>query len=208
MTVEQKKIGLIVGSTRAGSNTRQIAAWLAQTVAQAPLSQGISLEVIDLAHSPNHPLPLEIDGVPQAHPKESLSMSYYDPRINNWSATVAAWDAVLIISPQYNWGIPAVLKNAIDHLYWEWKHKPVAIVTLGGHGGTKCAEALKTVLGGGLGMKVAETVVNVNLPRAYITGPEPVRPTDDFLKEYEEAVLKAVGELLESPLGQAVGAQK
>lgn len=204
MTTQQKKIGLIIGSTRAGSNTRAISAWLADTIAKSPLSSGISLEAVDLAKFPNHPLPLEIDGVPQAHPKESLSTSYNDPRINAWSATVSAWDGVIILSPQHNWGIPAVLKNALDHLYWEWKHKPVVIVTLGGNGGTKCAEALKTVLGGGLGMKLAETVVNINLPREFITGPDPIKPTEHFLNDYEQVVLEAVAELVRMSVNKVV----
>ncbi len=38
-------------------------------------------------------------------------------------------DAVIIVTPEYNGGIPASLKNAIDLLYDEWNHKPVGIVT-------------------------------------------------------------------------------
>ena len=46
---------------------------------------------------------------------------------------------------QYNWGYPAVLKNAIDYLYHEWKGKPAAIVSYGGHGGGKGAAQLHQV---------------------------------------------------------------
>ncbi len=51
--------------------------------------------------------------------------------------------AIVFVSPQYNWGYPAPLKNAIDHLYKEWAGKPAMIVTYGGHGGSKCAAQLR-----------------------------------------------------------------
>ncbi len=36
-------------------------------------------------------------------------------------------DAVIIVSPEYNFSVPAATKNAIDLLSQEWKGKPVAI---------------------------------------------------------------------------------
>jgi NAD(P)H-dependent FMN reductase len=41
-------------------------------------------------------------------------------------------DAIIIVTPEYNGGYPASLKNAIDVLYEEWRHKPVGIVTVSG----------------------------------------------------------------------------
>jgi NAD(P)H-dependent FMN reductase len=52
------------------------------------------------------------------------------------------------VTPQYNWGYPAPLKNALDHLYKEWSSKPALIVTYGGHGGGRCAEQLQQVCHG------------------------------------------------------------
>src|SRR4051812_21266320 len=48
-------------------------------------------------------------------------------------------DGVLIVTPEYNGGYPANLKNAIDVLYDEWHRKPVAIATVsnGVFGGTQ-----------------------------------------------------------------------
>jgi len=43
---------------------------------------------------------------------------------------VRAADGVLIVTPEYNGGYPASLKNVIDLLTDEWKHKPVAISTV------------------------------------------------------------------------------
>ncbi|ESQ82005.1 hypothetical protein AEAC466_18990 [Asticcacaulis sp. AC466] len=65
-----------------------------------------------------------------------------------WSDKVTNASAVVFVTPQYNWGYPAALKNAVDHLYREWHGKPVLIVTYGGHGGGKCAAQLKQVMDG------------------------------------------------------------
>lgn len=53
-------------------------------------------------------------------------------------------DGVLIVTPEYNGGYPAALKNVIDLLYPEWKRKPVAIATVseGAFGGTQVAASL------------------------------------------------------------------
>jgi NAD(P)H-dependent FMN reductase len=72
--------------------------------------------------------------------------------------------AIVFVSPQYNWGYPAPLKNAIDHLYKEWAGKPAMIVTYGGHGGGKCAAQLRQVLDG-LEMRPVATMPGFTLPR-------------------------------------------
>ncbi len=65
-----------------------------------------------------------------------------------WSRKIAEANAFVFVTPQYNWGYPAPLKNALDHLYKEWAGKPAMIVTYGGHGGGKCGRQLAQVLNG------------------------------------------------------------
>lgn len=57
-------------------------------------------------------------------------------------------DGIIIVTPEYNGSFPASLKNAIDLLYEEWRHKPIAIVTVssGGFGGSQCLISLQFVL--------------------------------------------------------------
>ncbi len=50
--------------------------------------------------------------------------------------------------PQYNWGYPAPLKNALDFLYAEWRGKPATTVTYGTRGGNRAAAQFHTVLDG------------------------------------------------------------
>ena len=47
-----------------------------------------------------------------------------------FAAKIKSADGIIIVIPEYNGGYPASLKNAIDLLYEEWKHKPIGIVTV------------------------------------------------------------------------------
>ncbi len=56
-------------------------------------------------------------------------------------------DGILVVTPEYNAGYPAALKNALDMLYDEWHRKPVAIATVseGAFGGAQVRIALESV---------------------------------------------------------------
>ncbi|MEJ0099262.1 MAG: NADPH-dependent FMN reductase [Pseudomonadota bacterium] len=150
-----RKLLLIMGSTRAGRVCPGIAAWVAGL---CPAGTHFGCEVIDLAA---WSLPMDDEpAIPALGP-------YAQSHTREWSECVAAADAVMFVTPQFNWGYPAVLKNAIDHLHKEWRHKPVAIVTYGGHGGTRCARQLRRVASC-LRMRVAPTAPALLLPDAVI----------------------------------------
>ncbi|KAK4232854.1 flavoprotein-like protein [Achaetomium macrosporum] len=159
------KVGIITGSQRVVRAGPQIAAWVLHTIQthQDSLSSStsplITFDTIDIA-TLNLPLLTE-PGIPSQIPSPS---DYAHAHTREWAARIAGLDAFVFVSPQYNWGIPAGLKNALDYLYHEWAGKPAAIVTYGGHGGDKCAAQLRTVLGGGLRMRVVEPVVCLAFP--------------------------------------------
>ncbi|KAI9835042.1 MAG: hypothetical protein M1819_002594 [Sarea resinae] len=89
--------------------------------------------------------------------------SYVQPHTRAWSAEVSSYAAFVFVCPQYNWGYPASVKNAIDYLYHEWGGKPAMIVSYGGkRGGDKAAQQLRQVLLG-VRMKVAETMPGLPL---------------------------------------------
>ncbi|HEX4025076.1 MAG TPA: NAD(P)H-dependent oxidoreductase [Steroidobacteraceae bacterium] len=124
-----------MGSVRARRVCPQVAQWV---VDLGHASAQLDIEIVDLQK-----WPLPMDDEPQI-PATGI---YSEPHTRAWSQKVRDVDAVIFVTPQYNWGYPAPLKNAIDHLYREWRDKPAMLVTYGGHGGTKCAQQLRQVLG-------------------------------------------------------------
>ncbi len=150
---------VIIGSTRARRICPQVAEWVAK-IGRETIAGDI--EVVDLK---NWPLPMDDEpGIPAGVP---VLGDYQHAHTHAWSGKIAAANAFVFVSPQYNWGYPAPLKNALDHLYSEWSGKPAMIVTYGSHGGGKCAAQLRQVLDG-LHMKPVATMVGFKLPRPHI----------------------------------------
>ncbi len=126
---------IIIASTRPGRAGLPIGQW---AEARARSHGGFEVEVADLA---------ELDLPFMDEPNHPRLRRYTQPHTRAWSATVDAADAFVMVMPEYNYGFTAPLKNAIDFLHQEWKHKPVGIVSYGGvAAGTRAAQMLKQVL--------------------------------------------------------------
>ena len=124
---------IIAGSVRPTRIALQVAEWIA---AIGKDSINGLFEVVDLRE---WPLPMDQEpGMPQAG-------NYATEHTRAWSRKIVGAPAIIFVTPQYNGGYPAPLKNAIDHIYAEWAGKPVMIVTYGGHGGNHCGEQLAQV---------------------------------------------------------------
>ena len=53
----------------------------------------------------------------------------------------------MFVIPEYNHGVNAATKNAIDYLHHEWQYKPVGLVSYGGvSAGTRAAQMIKQVV--------------------------------------------------------------
>jgi len=170
-----------MGSVRAGRHCSRIASWV---IDLAKASSNLTYELVDLA---DWPLPMDDEpGIPALG-------SYTQQHTRDWSAKIAAADAFVFVTPQYNWGYPAALKNAIDHLYKEWEGKPVVIVTYGGHSGNKCAAQLKQVAKG-VHMRPIATMPGITLTNDMIRG-GPMDPEKDFTAREAERVRRAIREL-------------
>ncbi len=69
-------------------------------------------------------------------------------KVREFASRVKFADGVIIVTPEYNGGYPAALKNVVDLLYDEWHRKPVAISTVsnGPFGGTQVITSLQFTL--------------------------------------------------------------
>lgn len=125
-------IGIIIGSTRPVRIGPQLADQIAGRLAGA----GAQVEILDLR---------DIDLPFMNEPRMPALGDYEHPHTRAWSEQVDVLDGVVMLTPQYNGGIPAPLKNAIDTIYTEWNDLPTLVVSYGGRGGQFAADALKNV---------------------------------------------------------------
>lgn len=117
------RIQVILGSTRQNRAGEQVASWITD---QAASRDDIDVELVDL-----RTFPLPFFDAPVS-PKRELAD---DPRVRAWAAKVAEADGYIFVTPEYNYGYPAVLKNALDSIYYEWNDKSVGFVGYGAVGG-------------------------------------------------------------------------
>ena len=157
-TPASANIAIIIGSQRQPRAGPQIATFVHDVIAQhhQQASPTVKIETVDIAALG---LPLyDEPGIPQ---QITDPAGYAHEHTRAWSRLVSSFDGFVFVTPQYNWGVPAGLKNAIDYLFNEWTGKAAMVVSYGGHGGGKADDALRAVLGGGLKMRVAEGRVNL-----------------------------------------------
>jgi NAD(P)H-dependent FMN reductase len=165
---------VVGGSTRPMRRSPVIANWVATLGCEV---SGASFRAIDLLD-----LELHLDdehGIPAMG-------GYIHETTRRWSELVSSAEGVVFVTPQYNWGYPAPLKNAIDRLYREWRDKPALIVTYGSQGGGKCAVQLREVLGG-MGLRLTSAMPGLRLARERIEANDAeVDPDRDFDSQREE----------------------
>jgi NAD(P)H-dependent FMN reductase len=132
--IEPFRLVLIIGSVREGRFGTTVANWFAAQTAERP---DLSIDVVDLAEVG---LPLAFPafgGTPT--PETARALKAVTPRL-------AAADAFVVVTPEYNHSFPASLKNLIDWHNAEWHAKPVGFVSYGGlSGGLRAVEQLRVV---------------------------------------------------------------
>jgi NAD(P)H-dependent FMN reductase len=127
-------IAVILGSTRPGRIGEAVAQWV-HTIAGR--RSDATFELVDVK---DFNLPLLDEPIPP-----SLGR-YSQPHTKRWAAKIAEFDGFVFVTAEYNHGIPAALKNAIDFLYREWNHKAAGFVSYGNAGGARAVEQLRLVM--------------------------------------------------------------
>lgn len=128
-TAGRLRIVVVIGSTRVGRAGDRIAKWF---VGQAQPRSDLAIDIMDLADTT---LPVIL----------STSAGLSDG-VAKLGERLGAADGFVIVTPEYNHGYPASLKNAIDWYFSEWAAKPVAFVSYGGRAqGIRAVEQLRQV---------------------------------------------------------------
>jgi NAD(P)H-dependent FMN reductase len=130
------KLAIIIASIRPGRVTERVAKWVET---EASKLEDTDIEVVDLK---DYKLPLFDDAAPPQYNPERAP----DGDLKKWLDKLAAADAYVIVSPEYNRSIPGVMKNALDHVDYQLTKKPIALVTHGSTGGAQALAHYRGVL--------------------------------------------------------------
>jgi NAD(P)H-dependent FMN reductase len=127
------KIAVIIGTTRATRFGEKPAKWIHDLAA----ARGdMEVELLDLR---DYPLPFF----------DEVASNLWAPSKNEvaqrWQKKIAAFDGYIFVTAEYNRGVPAVLKNALDYAYPEWNRKAAAYVGYGGVGAARAIEHLRLI---------------------------------------------------------------
>jgi NAD(P)H-dependent FMN reductase len=141
---------LITASTRPGRRGIAVSEWMLDSIRANPAFQTQHLDLAEIKlpfmDEPHHP----------------RMQKYTHQHTKDWSKTIAEADALIFVMPEYNHGIIAPLKNALDYLFREWAYKPAGIVSYGGlSAGIRATQMLKPILSA---LKMVPLVESVNIP--------------------------------------------
>ena len=132
------KIGVILGSTRVPRLGERVCRFVLDRAAEVP---GAEFTVFDLA---SYQLPFFDEAIapwnnPARHPI---------PAVARWLADMASVDGYVFIVPEYNYAVPAVVKNALDFLGHEADGKPASILSYSDtdHGGSIAGHELRLTI--------------------------------------------------------------
>lgn len=163
------KLKIIIGSTRPSRKGPIVAKWFLEIAKQHPF---FDIEVLDLKEI-NLPFLDEAE-----HPR---FQKYANEHTKKWSTIIAEADAFVVITPEYNYGYPAPLKNALDYLSAEWNDKPMGFVSYGGvSAGTRAVQELKSPVTT-LGMMPIPQAVNIPFFTQFINSEDVFEGNDQLI---------------------------
>ncbi len=134
MSAHPLRVAVIVASTRKGRFGPTVAAWFAE---EAGRRADLDVKIVDLADADTDT----------------------GARTGFVTGQLAAADAFVVVTPEYNHSYPAPLKAVIDSHFREWRAKPVGFVSYGGiSGGLRAVEHLRAVFAELHAVTVRDTV--------------------------------------------------
>jgi NAD(P)H-dependent FMN reductase len=178
------KISVIVGSTRQGRFSEKPAQWILQHLEKR---DGIEARLLDLR---DFPMPFFDQALPPAMPGRP---PYEHEVVKRWTAEIAASDGFVFVTPEYNYGPSAVLKNAIDWVYPEWNRKAAAFVSYGSAMGARGVQQLRENM---IEVQVAPVRSSVHIPVATLWAHFQGGDVDEGLTQLETSAQTMINDLL------------
>jgi len=129
------RVGIILGSTRPGRKGDAVAKWVFENAQKRTDAEYEYVDILDFN------LPLLDEPIPPSRGQ------YSKDHTKRWAAKIATFDAFVFVTPEYNHGTSAALKNAIDFLFAEWNNKAAGFVGYGSAYGARAVESLRLVCG-------------------------------------------------------------
>ena len=129
------KIKIILGSTRQNRFSEKPGQWIFN---EAKKLEGVEAELLDLR---DYPMPF----LDSPMSRSMAQGKYENEMVRKWAAKINDGDAFIVITPEYNHGYSAVLKNALDVISPEWNRKPIGFVSYGSALGARSVEQLRQV---------------------------------------------------------------
>ena len=176
-------ISVIVGSTREGRFSEKPAHWILQHLKKR---EGVDARLLDLR---DFPMPFFDQPVPTGMPGRP---PYKGEIVQRWTAAIAQSDGFVFVTPEYNFGPSAVLKNAIDWVYPEWNRKAAGFVSYGGALGVRAVQQLRETA---IALQLAP-ISAVHIPVATLWAHYQGGDVDAGLAELEGSAGKLIDDLL------------
>ncbi|MFZ4247052.1 GNAT family N-acetyltransferase [Streptomyces griseoincarnatus] len=179
MTTKCLRILVLTCSTRPGALGPAVGGWLTDTL--APVAKELDVDLVPVAIG-DLDLPFLDE---EEHPSTGVHRHEHTRR---WSRIVAEADGFVFVTPEYNYGMPATLKNALDYLGPEWAWKPAGFVSYGHtSAGTRAVQHAKQVVTTlrlvPLGSTVAIRIADAMRDDRFAPGPRHAEAAEGLLGE-------------------------
>ncbi|OBT88159.1 hypothetical protein VE02_02471 [Pseudogymnoascus sp. 03VT05] len=155
-----KSIGIIIGSTRAARIGPHVAG-IVKSIVEGCAASSSPVPTFTLIDLKDFNLPVFDEALLPAMVPAYGEFKHQHSK--DWTNEIQKYDGYILVSPEYNYGIPGGVKNAIDFLYHAWIGKPILVVTYGIFGGSASSDALVKTLEG-MKLQVAETKPQLSFP--------------------------------------------
>jgi NAD(P)H-dependent FMN reductase len=177
-------ISVIIGSTREGRFSEKPAAWILQHLKKRADIDARPLDLRDF------PMPFFDQ---QATPATPGRAPYENDVVKKWTAAIAQSDGFVVVTPEYNYGPAAVLKNALDWVYPEWNRKAIGFVSYGSALGARSVQQIRLTA---IELQLAPIRTTVHIPVGALWAHYKGGDVDAELAELEDRAGAMIDDLL------------